>query len=320
MPLQYEPDFQKAIAPLLAAKAKAPKIDMADPLAIRSTMSASFEGLMKMLPDVPEVELEIHHLTSYDGQSVPIHRYSRIDQDTTTPGPVILHIHGGGLIFGSPETFTKWQASLARDSGVQVFSIDYRLAPEHPFPTPVEDCYSALPWLQENAQRFSIDPSRIITLGESAGGNLIAAINLMARDRGLSPPIAKQMLVYPMLDDRTVNPVPALDGLLTWTPDASVTAWSAYLGSDYGTDRVSQYAAPARATSVKGLPPTYMELGTLDIFRDEDLEYLARIAKENIETELHLYPALPHGYDLFVPFGKAAAKANTDRLAAIASV
>ncbi|CAG8202516.1 unnamed protein product [Penicillium olsonii] len=320
MPLQYEPGFHKAMAPLLAAKAAAPKTDMTDPFAVRSAMSPSFESLMNMLPDIPEVEHEVHHLTSYDGQSIAIHRYHRIDQDTTKPGPVILHIHGGGLIFGSPANFKKWQASLARDSGVQVFSIDYRLAPEHPFPTPVEDCYSTLPWIHKNAERFSIDPSRIITYGESAGGNLIAAINLMARDRGLSPPIAKQMLIYPMLDDRTVDPVPTMDGLLTWTPEANVTAWSAYLGSDFGTDRVSQYAAPARATSVKGLPPTYMELGTLDIFRDEDIDYLARITKEDIETELHLYPALPHGYDLFVPLGKAAARASADRLAAIASV
>lgn len=320
MPLQYEPSFQKAMAPVLAARAAAPKIDMEDPLAIRSVMGPSFEKLMNQLPDVPEVEHEIHHLTSYDGQSIAIHRYRRKDQDTTKPGPAILHVHGGGLIFGTPAFFSKWQASLARDSGVQVFSIDYRLAPEHPFPKPVEDCYAALPWLQENAEKLSIDPSRIITYGESAGGNLVAAINLMARDRALSPPIAKQMLIYPMLDDRSVNSIPALDGLLMWTPDASVTAWKAYLGSDYGTDRVSEYAAPARAKSVKGLPPTYMELGTLDLFRDEDLEYLGRIAKENIESELHLYPALPHGYDLWLPLGKPAERANVDRLHAISGV
>lgn len=319
MPLQYEPGFQKAIAPMLAARAAAPRIDMADPLAIRAVMGPTFEKLMNQLPDVPEVQHKIYPLVSYDGQSIPIHRYRRKDQDST-PGPAILHVHGGGLIFGAPEQFSKWQASLARDSGVQVFSIDYRLAPEHPFPTPAEDCYAALRWLQENAEKLSIDPSRIITLGESAGGNLVAAINLMARDRHLSPPIAKQMLIYPMLDDRSVNPIPALDGLLIWTPEASVTAWKAYLGSDYGNDRVSEYAAPARAASVKGLPPTYMELGTLDLFRDEDLEYLGRIAKENIESELHLYPALPHGYDLYIPFGRAAERAQADRLHAIASV
>ncbi|KAJ6049802.1 uncharacterized protein N7446_006870 [Penicillium canescens] len=320
MPLQFDPVFQKAVAPLLAAKANGPQPDRSNPLSIRASVEPGFVKLMTLLPEAADVNYEEHQIPTYDGQSIAVYRHWRKDLDTTTPQPAILHFHGGGLIMGRAHIFKKAQDLLAQKSGVQVFSVDYRLAPEHPYPTPAEDGYSALVWLQEHAAQFSIDPKRIITVGESAGGNLVASINLMARDRSHSPPVAKQMLIYPMLDDRNIAPIPAMDGLLMWLPEVNITAWSAYLGDDYGTDRVSQYAAPARAATLKGLPSTYLEVGTLDMFLEESLKYISRIAKENIETELHVYPALPHAYDVFAPVSEAAERSMADRLRAILSV
>jgi acetyl esterase/lipase len=320
MPFQYDPAFQKAVAPSLAAKANGPKPDMSNPLSIRSIVEPGFRQSMALFPEAVDVNYEEHQIPTHDGQSIAVYRHWRKDLDTTTPQPAILQFHGGGLIMGRAKVFKRAQDLLAQKSGVQIFSVDYRLAPEHPYPTPAEDGYSALVWLQEHAAQFSVDPKRIITVGESAGGNLVASINLMARDRGLSPPIAKQMLVYPMLDDRSTTAVPEMEGLLIWKPEANITAWSAYLGDDYGTDRVSQYAAPARALTVKGLPSTYLEIGTLDMFLEENLTYISRIAKENIETELHVYPSIPHGYDVFAPLSEAAERAMADRLRAISSV
>lgn len=321
MPLQFDPDFLKGFAPIMAAKAAAPKTDLTNPLAIRAALNPFFEKLMELLPEPVGIEHEIHEVPSRDGTcSIRVYRYWK-NVPGQKPGPAILNIHGGGLMFGSPEIFKKSNALLVQNSGVQVFSVAYRLAPEHAFPVPVEDCYSALEWLHEKAEDFAIDTKRIITLGESAGAGLVVSVNLMARDRGLNPPVAKQVLIYPMLDDRNVTPAsPELEPFLTWMPEASLTAWKHYLGSDYGTDRVSEYAAPARAASVKGLPSTYLEIGTFDIFYKEDVDFMERIKNENIEHELHIHECVPHGYDFFVPFGKAATKAMADRLKAIAQV
>ncbi|KAJ5776178.1 uncharacterized protein N7511_001189 [Penicillium nucicola] len=320
MSLQYDPAFQRAVAQVLTAKGNAPKPEPGNPLSIRAIVEPGFSEMMALLPEATNVNNEKHQIPTYDGQAITVYRHWRKDLDTTTPQPAILQFHGGGLIMGSAQIFKKAQDLLAEKSGVQVFSVDYRLAPEHPYPTPAEDGYSALVWLQENAAQFSVDPKRIITLGESAGGNLVAAINLMARDRGLSPPIAKQMLIYPMLDDRNIAPISAMEGLLIWSHEANITAWSAYLGDDYGTDRVSEYASPARAATLKGLPRTYLEVGTLDMFLEENLTYVSRIARENIETELHVYPAIPHGYDVFAPFSEALERAMGDRMRAISTV
>ena len=157
-------------------------------------------------------------------------------------------------------------------SGVPMLVVDYRIAPEHPHPTPVEDCYAALRWLADNAATLGVDPARIAVMGDSAGGGLAAGVCLLARDRG-GPPVAQQLLIYPMLDDRMHMPDPQLLPFLTWTYDDNVTGWAALLGDSAGTDTVSPYAAPARATDLAGPAGHLLDVGDLDIFRDEDITY-----------------------------------------------
>ncbi|KAF3389507.1 Carboxylesterase NlhH [Penicillium rolfsii] len=322
MPLQMDPAWREAMASFFADSAANPPPPMTDALTIRSVVEPSLSKCLAELPNFPDIEHEIHHITSYDGHTIAIHRFWKKipPTSTTTSGPAIVHTHGGGTILGNVEIFRGYLSQQIQQHGIQIFSVEYRLAPEYPFPTPVEDCYAGLVWVNQHAPQFSIDPSRIAVMGESAGGNLAAAIALMARDRGLSPPVARQILVYPMLDDRNTAPYPALQDMVMWTTESSIVSWSAYLGADFGSDDVSPYAAPARVTSVEGLPPTYLEIGNLDIFRDEVLSFASRIAAANIEVELHVYPGLPHGYDMFAPVSAAAQRAIADRVRAASTL
>ncbi|ATB31692.1 alpha/beta hydrolase [Melittangium boletus] len=216
--------------------------------------------------------------------------------------PAMLHIHGGGYVIGSPELNDVSNRRLVREVGCVIVSVDYRLAPETPFPGPVEDCYAALEWLHANASALGVDTRRLAIGGESAGGGLAAALALLARDRG-EIPILFQSLVFPMLDDRTasgIEPAPHL-GEFIWTRESNRLGWRALLGHAPGGAGVSPYAAPARVESVAGLPPTFIAVGALDLFLDEDVEYARRLLQAGIPTELHVYPGAYHGFMLSGP-------------------
>ncbi|KAE9963530.1 hypothetical protein BLS_009199 [Venturia inaequalis] len=162
---------------------------------------------------------------------------------------------------------------------------DYRLAPEVRHPTPIEDCYAVLLWLHSNAKNLGVDNSRIAVVGLSAGGGLAAALSLMARDRGLHPPIAKQILLTPMLDDRNTETDAELLPFTTWTWDDNWTGWNALLDGMAGSSGVSAYAAPARAEDLKGLPPTYVDMGSLDIFAKEAEAFVERLKEAGVDVE-----------------------------------
>jgi acetyl esterase/lipase len=200
-------------------------------------------------------------------------------------------------------------------SGVPMLVVDYRVAPEHPHPTPVEDCYAALRWLAERAAALGVDPARLAVMGDSAGGGLAAGVSLLARDRR-GPTLAQQLLIYPMLDDRTTTPDPQLASLpfLIWTYDDNVTGWAALLGDSAGTGAVSPYAAPARADDLTGLPDAYIDVGDLDIFRDEDVTYARRLADAGIPTELHVHPGCPHGFETLASGADVSRRAIGDRI------
>jgi acetyl esterase/lipase len=204
------------------------------------------------------------------------------------------------MILGSVASFAPTIAARAEAYGLPMFSIDYRLAPENPHPIPVNDCYAGLLWLHLNARTLGLDPSRIMVLGESAGGGLAAGMVIMARDKSLSPPIAYQMLIYPMLDDLNLGPQPQKDPFTKWRADDNKTGWGALLGEAAGRNEEidgHQYAAPARVQSVEGLPPTYIDVGGLDYFLREDIDYATRLLEAGISVELHVYPGLPHDFE-----------------------
>lgn len=243
----------------------------------------------KAQPVPGDVESTDFETTAADGAKLLLRWYTKTGAEN---GPAVVFAHGG-MIAGSVALYDGFVSRLVSASGVPFLSVEFRLAPEFASPTQVEDVYAGLRWLTDNARELGVDPARIAVMGDSGGGNLAAAVALMARDRG-GPAIARQMLLYPLLDDRNVTPDPELDGLNTWNWDDNITVWQALLGDAYGTDDVSPYAAPARATNLKGLAPIYMEVMGLDIFRDENLEYARRANAAGVTTELHLYPSVPH--------------------------
>ena len=214
--------------------------------------------------------------------------------------PALLHIHGGGYVVGTPEMSHYRNHLAAADLACVIVSVDYRLPPEHPHPAPVEDCYSALKWLHGHAAELGVNPHKIAIGGESAGGGLTAALALLARDRK-EVSVAFQLLIYPMLDDRTcttARPNPNT-GEFVWTAEDNRFGWTSLLGKAPGSDDVSCYASAAHTTSVAGLPPTFIAVGALDLFLEEDIAYAQRLLRAGVATELHVYPGAFHGFDIF---------------------
>ena len=213
------------------------------------------------------------------------------------PAPCLYSMHGGGYILGDRTIddlrFDLW---CPKYSFIGV-SVEYRLAPETSYPGPLEDCYAGLAWVHAHAGELGIDPARIGINGASAGGGLAAALALLARDRG-ELPIAFQMLAYPMLDDRQVNPSSTWE-VPIWPPASNEFGWRCYLGELYGRDDIPGTAVPARATDLTGLPPTLIYVGTLDIFCDEDILFAMHLNHAGVPTELHVYAGAPHGFEGF---------------------
>jgi acetyl esterase/lipase len=319
MALSLDPEVAAGLAPLAALAEGAPLPPPGDWRTRRDGAAVTFAFIASQIPPVTGVTSVDHAVTAPDGAQVPLRWYLPDGHDATTTGPAVLYLHGGGMILGSVDMYDQLIRSFVAEAGVPALAVDYRLAPEHPHPGPVEDCYAGLVWLAEHAAELGIDPGRIAVMGDSAGGGLAAGVALLARDRG-GPALARQILIYPMLDDRTTTPDPALQPFLTWTYDDNVTGWGALLGGDAGGDAVPIYAAPARAGDVSGLPPTYVDVGALDIFRDEDVEYARRIAATGTPVELHVHPGVPHAFDVFAPDADVSRRARTDRVRVLRSL
>ncbi|MCS7483980.1 alpha/beta hydrolase [Umezawaea endophytica] len=227
----------------------------------------------------------------------------------------IYYVHGGGMIMGTNRGADSTKAfDLAQELGLAVVSVDYRLAPEHPHPVPVEECYAGLVWTVEHAEELGIDPERIVIAGASAGGGLAAATTLLARDRG-APALAAQLLFCPMLDDRNESPSSRqMVGLGVWDRTANDTGWTALLGDERGGPDVSPYAAPARESDLSGLPPTYLDVGSAETFRDEVVAYASAIWAAGGNAELHVWPGGFHGFELLAPESELSRAASGPRI------
>jgi acetyl esterase/lipase len=215
--------------------------------------------------------------------------------------PVIYHVHGGGMVIGNNRVGVDVPLAWARELDAVVVSVEYRLAPEHPHPAPVEDVYAGLLWTADHAAELGADPERIVIAGASAGGGLCAALALLTRDRKGPQPIG-QVLMCPMLDDRNDTPSTyQMAGLGVWDRTANETGWTALLGSRRGGPDVPAYAAPARAEDLSGLPPAFLDVGSAETFRDEVVAYASRIWQAGGVAELHVWPGGFHGFDGFAP-------------------
>lgn len=216
--------------------------------------------------------------------------------------PALVYIHSGGIVSGTPEVDDARCKQLVSELGLVIFSVDYRLAPEAPYPAAIEDCYAVLKWVHEQSTHLEIDRNRLVIGGDSAGGGLTACLALLARDRA-EVKVLFQLLIYPMLDDRTgttVMPSPEM-GQYIWTRSANHYAWNAYLGKAPGSAGISEYAAAFRAADLAGLPPAYIGVGSLDLFLDEDLEYARRLMAAGVATEVCVIPGAYHVFDVFIP-------------------
>nr|WP_090342033.1 alpha/beta hydrolase [Mycolicibacterium malmesburyense]CRL72285.1 lipase [Mycolicibacterium malmesburyense] len=319
MTLGIDAQVLDEMAPLLAAVGDIDLAPVGDVDSRRVNGHRMFDTVAAQRAPATGVEVTQYALTTEDGTSLALGWYQRAGE---RPGSAALYLHGGGMIFGLEHVGRLYDLAV-RDyvaaSGVPMLVVDYRVAPEHPHPTPVEDCHAALCWLAANASTLGVEPDRIAVMGDSAGGGLAAAVCLLARDRG-GPSVAQQILIYPMLDDRAATPDSALLPYLTWTYDDNATGWGALLGAEAGSASVSPYAAPARATDLSGLPDAYLDVGDLDIFRKEDIAYATRLADAGVPTELHVYPGCPHAFEALARSAGVSKRALSDRVRRLRSL
>jgi len=311
----YDAEFAAVIAPLLDALMANPA-PPGDWKTLRENGTAGLTQLAAAAPEVPGVARTDVQVRGYQGATIAARLYRRAGAEQ--PGSAVVYLHGGGMVLGSIDLYDKASAGYAAESGVPLLAVGYRLAPEFPHPAPAEDCFAALGWLHEHASGLGIDGARIAVMGDSAGGGLAAATAILARDRGV--PLARQILVYPMLDDRNVVPDPALLPFVTWTYDSNLTGWGALLGELRGSGDVPAVAAPARLTDFSGLAPAYIEVGELDIFRAEDVEYARCLAAAGVSAELHVHPGLPHGFDAVGAQTSAGIRSRADRIRVLRSL
>jgi acetyl esterase/lipase len=247
-------------------------------------------------PSLADVAVEDVFLRAQDG-AAPLRVRVYRPRDARQPVPAMLWLHGGGFLFGAPEFDQEHNIATVRELGILIAAVDYRLAPAHSFPAPLDDAYGALSWLHTQAAALGVIPGRYAVAGSSAGGGLAAGLALLARDRG-EVPVAFQLLLYPMLDDRTVlrTDVETSD-LRMWDTRSNRYGWASYLGQVPGAEGVSAYAAPARREDLTGLPPAWIGTGTFDLFHDEDCAYARRLSAAGIPCELRVVTGAYHGFD-----------------------
>lgn len=313
MTLRMDPEVARAMAPLAEAAAGTtppPAGDWQTRRAGVNELIAAFTGAWTPPADVQVTGYEAH---AEDGTSIPMRLYRKDGSDAQS---LAVYVRGGGVFLCSIDTHDPICRRYTAASGVPMLSVDFRFAPEHPYPTSVEDCYAGLVWAVEHAAELGVDPSRIAIMGDSAGGGMAAGVALMARDRG-GPAIKAQILVYPMLDDRTTRPDPEIEPFAMWSTDDNITGWGCLLGEAAGGDDVASYAAPAREQNLAGLPAAYIEVGQLDIFRGEDTDYAERLSRAGVEVELHVHPGVPHAFEVFAPDSAVARRSAADRVRAL---
>lgn len=274
----------------------------------RATTEALLAGLVP--PENPRVTKEDRVVPGPLGApEVPV----RVYRPAEPTGAAILFIHGGGMILGNVAGEDPVATTICDETGAVVVSVEYRLAPENPHPAPAEDCFAALRWLASAASELGVDAARIGVYGASAGGGLTIAVALLARDRG-GPPLKFIMPIYPMLDDRneTASSEEIVD-IGIWDRAGNIEAWGWYLGGK----PADQYAAPARAEDLSGLPPTFIDVGTVDLFRDEDIAFAQRLMQAGVPTELHVHPGSYHAAETFAPDAALAKRIWAMRLDAL---
>jgi acetyl esterase/lipase len=288
-----------------------PLMDLADISAARASLAEMYAQINNAEPN-PRVRRADHTAPGAgDDPDVMVRVFRPAGVDEALP--CVYWIQGGGYVLTAPDMDDQWCEGIADTHHAIVVSVDWRRAPEHPFPAAADDCYAGLAWVVANAAELGVDPGRIVIAGHSSGGGSTAGLALLVRDRGEFS-VAHAMLIYPMLDDtNTTRSSMIVTDPQVWNRASNEIGWRAYLGATYGTGDVSPYAAPARMTDLAGLPPTSILTGELDLFVDENIEYAQRLLQADVPTELHVYPGAHHGFDRMVPDAAVARQFFADR-------
>lgn len=312
----YDPELQEFLVTLPDAEAVLPAgtPSVAEVVAAMRKTTEDYPSIESILAGTPitRTDLTVPGLAGDPDVLLSVFRHP----DTPADAPCFLHIHGGGMVMGDRFSGAHLFAHWAQAFSAVVVSVEYRLAPDHPAPAAVHDCYAALAWLSANAGSLDIDPERIVVVGVSGGGGLAAGMALLARDRG-GPRLLGQVLMAPMLDDRVQSPSTEQHrDAPMWTRALNVLAWTAVLGDRRGAPDVSPYMAPARADALAGLPPTYIDVGSAEIFRDEVVDFATRLLRAGNLCELHIWAGGFHAFEMasHTRIAKAAAAARNNWL------
>jgi len=297
------------LAPVVA---QVPVLDLTDLVAARAALALMYAQINTAAPD-PAVTRSDHRVPGAAGDpQVQLRVFRPADADGQVL-PCLYWTQGGGYVLTAPDMDDQWCEQIAHTHHCAVVSVDWRRAPETPFPGPAEDCYAGLAWVVRHAADQLIDTTRIVIGGHSSGGGSTAGLALLIRDRGEFT-IAHQLLIYPMLDDTNSTPSSHLvTDPQVWNRTSNEIGWRGYLGDTYGTDRVSPYAAPTRMADLSGLAPATILTGELDLFVDEDITYAQRLMHAGVPTELHVYPGAHHGFDRHVPTATVSRRLYADR-------
>lgn len=290
MALTLHPQIAAALAAMPAADA-GPHA-RGDWRSLRRDTDAVIDVDFASAAPAPEVTSTDHEIPCQDGTMIAARWYRRREE---SPGSAVVYVHGGGMISGSVAGYDPVVRQYVQRTGVPFLSVEYRLAPEHAGETAARDVFAALRWLSGRADELDVDRRRVALMGDSAGGGIAAAAAILARDEGAE--LARQILIYPMLDDRTTVEDTHIAPWATWTYDMNYTGWHAMLGEAIGSDRVSPLIAPGRLDVFEDLAPAYIEVGTLDIFRDESIAYAQALLSAGVDAELHVHPGSPHGQE-----------------------
>jgi len=285
-----------------------------DAMALRDVVNLRLQLVDSTEPDSPSVRTADHSVAVAEGE-ILVRWYST---EQSAPGSAVVYLHGGGRVCGSVNLYNRLVSKYVEETGVPFLSVDYRLSPEYQGRTLADDGYAALAWLVERADQFGVDEARIAIMGDSGGGGVAAGVAIVARDAGI--PVAKQILIYPMLDDRNIQPDPEIAPFATWTYGNNFTGWNALLGADRGGKNVSAVVAPSRLEDFDGLAPAFIDVGELDIFRDESVLYALGLVRAGVSTELHVRPGCPHGFDRAAPDAEVSVRSWADRYRAIRTV
>jgi acetyl esterase/lipase len=311
-----DPELAAVLEALPPNKRPRALIDFDDIPATRARLDELFAARPRSLPPYDSVITEDRTIPRpEDTSEIRVRIYRPAGNRTALPD--LYWIRGGGMIAGRIEDEEPRVKAFVGQIGCVAVSVEYRLAPEHPHPAPVEDCYAGLVWTAERADEVGIDPALLAVGGASAGGGLAAATALLARDRG-TPALTFQLLICPMLDDRNITPSShEITDIGVWDRDMNISGWTALLGDERGTNGVSPYAAPARMSDLTGLPAAFIDVGVLEVFRDEDVDYALRLMRAGVPTELHVYAGAYHGWDGFAPMAGISQAAVAARTAAL---